>query len=142
VVSKDEREAGLREILNYGHTFGHALESVTKYRRYKHGEAVAWGMMMAARLGLEIGVMKEADASRVVALCDALVRLPKWPLVAAGSLIRAMQADKKTVGGKLRFVLSERIGRARTYGGVATDAVEMVLRRGRNLLAMSEAGDA
>ncbi len=56
VVSRDEREAGLREILNFGHTFGHALESVTKYRRYLHGEAVAWGMIVAALLGREMGV--------------------------------------------------------------------------------------
>jgi 3-dehydroquinate synthase len=142
VVSKDEREAGLREILNYGHTFGHALESVTKYRRYKHGEAVAWGMMMAARLGWEIGVMKDADASRVIGLCDAMVKLPEWPRVGAGVLIRAMRADKKTHAGKLRFVLSERIGKARTYERVPLSAVENVLRSGRGVLAMSEGLDA
>src|ERR1700736_5842836 len=68
VVTKDERESGLREILNFGHTFAHALESTTKYRRYQHGEAVAWGMMAAALLAHEIGVCGADYVSRVVLL--------------------------------------------------------------------------
>jgi 3-dehydroquinate synthase len=65
VVSCDEHESGLREILNYGHTFAHALESVTNYRRYQHGEAVAWGMMAAAFLGHELGLTRADDVSRI-----------------------------------------------------------------------------
>src|ERR1700730_7598903 len=68
VVTRDERESGLREILNFGHTFAHALESVTHYRRYQHGEAVAWGMMAAALLGHEMGITRANDVSRIVAL--------------------------------------------------------------------------
>src|ERR1700681_619622 len=68
VVSRDERESGLREILNFGHTFGHALESVTRYRRYLHGEAVAWGMIAAALLGRELGITRNDDVSRMVSL--------------------------------------------------------------------------
>ncbi len=66
VVSRDERESGLREILNYGHTFAHALEGVTNYRRYQHGEAVAWGMIAAAFLGHELGLTRADDVSRIV----------------------------------------------------------------------------
>src|SRR2546428_12136502 len=64
VVSKDERDSGMREILNFGHTFGHALESVTPYRRYQHGDAVAWGMMAVALLGTEAGFTPPHDAGR------------------------------------------------------------------------------
>jgi 3-dehydroquinate synthase len=128
VVSRDERESGLRETLNFGHTFGHALESVTKYRRFKHGEAVAWGMMAAALLGHEIGMMAADEVSRVVALVRRMGPLPAWPRVTPKKLMEAMRADKKTQAGKLRFVLSPRIGVARSVDGVPLDAVESVLR--------------
>jgi 3-dehydroquinate synthase len=127
VVSGDEREAGRREILNFGHTFGHALESITKYRRYLHGEAVAVGMVAAALLGQEIGVTSNADISRVVSLVRRLDSIPAWPDVTAKAFVNAMRADKKTQGGKLRFVLSPRIGEARTYEDVPLVAVERVL---------------
>jgi 3-dehydroquinate synthase len=128
VVSRDEREAGLREILNFGHTFGHALESVTKYKRFKHGEAVAWGMMCAALLGHEVGMMAADDVSRVVALVRRIGPLPAWPRVAPRVLMGAMRADKKTQAGKLRFVLATRIGMAKSVDGVPGNAVETVLR--------------
>jgi 3-dehydroquinate synthase len=127
VVSADEREAGLREILNFGHTFGHALESVTKYRRFQHGEAVAWGMMCAALLGHEIGVTSADEVSRVVALIRRIAPLPKWPTAPAESLLDAMHSDKKSRGGKIRFVLSPRIGQAQSYNSVSLDAVKRVL---------------
>src|SRR5258708_2555693 len=110
VVSRDERESVLREILNYGHTFAHALESVTKYRRYQHGEAVAWGMIAPAFLGHELGLTSADDVSRIVALIRRLGPLPPWPRVPAMALLRAMRSDKKTRSGVLRFVLSPRIG--------------------------------
>lgn len=127
VVSRDERESGLREILNFGHTFAHALESVTRYRRYQHGEAVAWGMMCAALLGHEIGVTPASDVSRVVSLVRRLGTLPPWPKVTALRLIEAMRSDKKTRAGKLRFVLSPGIGRAGSYDGIPEEAVKRVL---------------
>jgi 3-dehydroquinate synthase len=128
VVSRDERESGLREILNFGHTFAHALESVTRYKRYQHGEAVAWGMMAAALLGHEIGVTRADDVSRIVSLVRRIGPLPPWPRVAAGALVEAMRSDKKTRAGKLRFVLTPRIGKAGSYDGVPLAAVERVLR--------------
>jgi 3-dehydroquinate synthase len=128
VVSRDEREAGLREILNFGHTFAHALESVTHYRRYQHGEAVAWGMMAAALLGHEIGVTRAEDVSRIVSLVRRMGPLPPWPRVAIRDLIGAMRSDKKTRGGMLRFVLTPRIGKAASYDNVPLPVVERVLR--------------
>ena len=137
VVSRDERESGLREILNYGHTFAHALESVTKYRRYQHGEAVAWGMIAAAFLGHELGLTRADDVSRIVALIRCLGSLPAWPSVSPAALLGAMRSDKKTRSGILRFVLSPRIGAARSYDAVPLHAVERVLHFTPRLITAS-----
>jgi 3-dehydroquinate synthase len=137
VVSRDERESGVREILNFGHTFAHALESVTKYRRYQHGEAVAWGMIAAAFLGHELGLTRADDVSRIVALIRHLGPLPAWPRVPATTLLRAMRSDKKTRSGILRFVLSPRIGEARSYDTVPLHVVERVLHFTPRLIAAS-----
>jgi 3-dehydroquinate synthase len=136
-VSRDERESGMREILNYGHTFAHALESVTKYRRYQHGEAVAWGMIAAAFLGHELGLTRADDVSRIVALIRRLGPLPPWPRVPATALLRAMRSDKKTRSGILRFVLSPRIGEARSYDTVPLHVVERVLHFTPRLITAS-----
>jgi len=137
VVSRDEREFGLREILNYGHTFAHAIESVTKYRRYQHGEAVAWGMIAAAFLGHELGLTRADDVSRIVALIRRLGSLPPWPSLPPAALINAMRSDKKTRAGILRFVLSPRIGEARSYDTVPLHVVERVLHFTPRLIAAS-----
>jgi len=128
VVSKDEKESGLREILNFGHTFGHALESVTRYRRFQHGEAVAWGMMCAALLGHEVAGTTADVVSRIVALVRRVGPLPPWPEVKPREIIDAMRSDKKARGGKLRFVLAKKLGQARTFDGVAEKTVECILR--------------
>ncbi len=129
VVSQDERESGLREILNYGHTFGHALESATRYRRYQHGEAVAWGMMCAALLGYGV-VHTPGDAvARIVALIKRMGSpLPGWPKTSPKKLFAAMHADKKARGGRVRFVLAPRLGKASSYDDVPAKLVECVLR--------------
>jgi 3-dehydroquinate synthase len=119
VVSLDERESGLREVLNFGHTFAHALESVTRYRRYLHGEAVGWGMIAASKLAVANGMFSARDAGRVASLIARVGPLPAWPAVSPAQLVAAMQADKKTRAGRLRFVLPERIGRVRC--GVEVD---------------------
>src|SRR6266513_544582 len=135
VVSRDERESGLREILNFGHTFAHALESVTHYRRYQHGEAVAWGMMAAAFLGHELRLTPADDVSRIISLVHRLGPLPPWPNISNSALLNAMRSDKKSRSGILRFVLSPRIGHARTYDKVPQQAVERVLRFTPRLIA-------
>jgi 3-dehydroquinate synthase len=137
VVSRDERESSLREILNFGHTFAHALESVTHYRRYQHGEAVAWGMIAASFLGHELGLTRADDVSRIVALIRRLGPLPAWPRVAAATLVKSMRSDKKTRDGMVRFVLSPRIGEARTYDSISTQVVERVLHFTPHLIAAS-----
>jgi 3-dehydroquinate synthase len=128
VVGKDERESGLREILNFGHTFGHALESATAYKKYQHGEAVAWGMMAAALYGHEIQVTPAADASRIISLIRRMGKLPAWPSLAAKRLIELMGSDKKTRNGKLRFVLTPGIGKAATYDAQSLEKLELILR--------------
>jgi 3-dehydroquinate synthase len=141
VVTLDERESGLREILNFGHTFAHALESVTHYKRYQHGEAVAWGMMAAALLGHETGVTRANDVSRIVSLVRRMGPLPAWPRVPAGVLIEAMRSDKKAREGKLRFVLAPRIGKAASYDRVPLAAVERVVRFAPHFFCDSGAAD-
>jgi 3-dehydroquinate synthase len=125
VVSEDERESGVREILNFGHTFAHALESVTRYRTYLHGEAVGWGMLAAARLAVEKGMLSSVEEERIAKMIASVGPLPPWPSAPAARLIAAMQADKKTRAGRLRFVLPERIGTVRC--GVEADE-EMLVR--------------
>jgi 3-dehydroquinate synthase len=125
VVSRDERESGLREILNFGHTFAHALESVTRYRIYLHGEAVGLGMIAASRLAVEKRMFSPQDEARVAHLVARVGPLPPWPKTPPARLVAAMLADKKTRAGRLRFVLPERIGSVR-WGVEAEEA--MLLR--------------
>jgi 3-dehydroquinate synthase len=134
VVSADERESGLREMLNFGHTFAHALESVTRYRRYQHGEAVAWGMMCAALLGHEVARTPADDVARMIALIRQIGPLPGWPDVAPRKLFEAMRSDKKVHFGKVRFVLSPRIGQAESYNAVPEKTAVCILRFGPRAL--------
>jgi 3-dehydroquinate synthase len=137
VVSKDERESGLREILNFGHTFAHALETITKYRVYQHGEAVAWGMMCAALLGHEIHLTPADEVSRIVSLVRRIGHLPPWPNVHPRKLIALMRSDKKSRAGKLRFVLAPRIGQAQTHNNIPHDTLERVLHFAPHFLTPS-----
>jgi 3-dehydroquinate synthase len=110
VVTADEKESGLRRILNFGHTAGHALEAVTKYRRYRHGEAVAYGMLVAAELAVERGALADGDRRALVDLIAGLGPLPPIADVSAAQMLEAMQHDKKMVAGRLHFVLPTGIG--------------------------------
>jgi 3-dehydroquinate synthase len=127
VVSRDEKDSGLREILNFGHTFGHALETVTRYRRFRHGEAVGWGMLCAAWLAVEFGILPARDAARISQLIARVGHLPPWPDVTAARLVETMRADKKSRAGRLRFVLPTRIGHAETVEGVPEKLVRRIL---------------
>ncbi len=138
VVSRDERESGLREILNFGHTFAHTLESVTRYRRYQHGEAVAWGMIAAAVLGHEANITRAEDAARIISLVRRLGALPPWPKVRPEELMKAMRSDKKTRGGHLRFVLSPAIGKARSYDDIPDRLVHRVLQYTAGMMESAE----
>ncbi len=110
ITEQDERESGVREILNFGHTFGHALESVTRYRVFLHGEAVGWGMILAAALGIATNNLPVGDAVRIIRLVRRVGPLPSLPKVSAKAMLDAMRSDKKTRGGILRFVMPGKIG--------------------------------
>jgi 3-dehydroquinate synthase len=110
VVAADEREAGPRRVLNFGHTAGHALEAVTKYRKYRHGEAVAYGMLVAAELAVRRGALADLDRRTLADLITSLGPLPPIADISAGHMIEAMQHDKKMAAGRLHFVLPTAIG--------------------------------
>jgi 3-dehydroquinate synthase len=110
VVAADERESGLRRILNFGHTAGHALESVTRYRRYRHGEAVAYGMLGAAELSTARGALAGRDRQALADLVASLGPLPPISDISAAQMLDAMQHDKKMVNGRLNFVLPTAVG--------------------------------
>jgi len=110
VVSKDERESGLRAILNYGHTVGHAVESLTNYTGYRHGEAISIGMVIAARLAHKSGLCGRDVEVRVEALLSSLGLPVKFPDLPASGVLDAIAVDKKSEGGKVKFVLPTRIG--------------------------------
>ncbi len=111
VVNRDERESGLRMILNFGHTLGHAIEQVTRFKVLLHGEAVGWGMVAALELAVRRGTITVREAQRLEALIHRYGPLP--PLkVRAAKLVAATGADKKNIGGVRRFVLPVGIGDA------------------------------
>jgi 3-dehydroquinate synthase len=113
VVTRDERETGLRAILNFGHTFGHAIETATRYESWLHGEAVAAGMVMAADLSHRLGWLSVEDARRIGALIRAAGLPDRAPAgVDDKQLCRLMEVDKKVESGKLRVVLLKRLGEA------------------------------
>ncbi len=122
VVSADERERGLRRILNFGHTVGHALESETKYKHFLHGEAVAWGMIAAGLIALETKHTDRDTLERMVAAIKSYGRLPKVDVKARG-VIRLLTRDKKTVNGKVHFVLPVKIGEVEVVADVPERAV-------------------
>ena len=111
IVAKDEKESGLRMVLNYGHTFGHALEALTHYNRYRHGEAVSIGMNCAAQLAVNLQMFSETDFQRQRTLLKrAELPLTFPPDLTPEAISDAMYLDKKTLAGKLRLILPTRIG--------------------------------
>jgi 3-dehydroquinate synthase len=129
VVSKDERESGLRRILNYGHTVGHALEAVTKYRRYRHGEAIAYGMLAAADLAVARGALAERERQALANLIAALGPLPQVADLPMQDVLDAVRRDKKVVNGTLHFVIAIEIGATMTIDDVTEPELVAVLER-------------
>jgi len=113
VVSRDEREARLRMVLNLGHTFGHALEEATRYRRFLHGEAIGWGLLIVVRLAERLKMLKAADAERMQELICAVGPLPQIGDLASDKVLPLLSRDKKSIGGRIHWVIPERIGRVR-----------------------------
>jgi 3-dehydroquinate synthase len=110
VVSADERESGIRRILNFGHTVGHALEAVTRYRRFRHGEAVAYGMLAAIKLGAARGVTPPDVCNSVTKLITQLGPLPPVADLSGKEIVGAIAHDKKRIDGTLHFIAAKEIG--------------------------------
>lgn len=131
VVERDEEErTGLRAILNYGHTFAHAFETLTGYGKLLHGEAVAIGMVCASRLAERRGLVSAADTERQVRLLEALglpTTLPEDVTIDPQQALGCMRRDKKAVAGRTRFVLPTRLGHVKTFNDVPDEDVLAVL---------------
>ncbi len=134
VVKNDERESGLRALLNYGHTIGHAVEAAAGYSKIRHGEAVAIGMTLAARLAvrlemLDISIAK--DIEQTLASFGLPTEVP--PKLNAQVMADAMSVDKKVKAGRLRFILPDRIGHADLYGSVTADMAAEVINNSQQI---------
>jgi 3-dehydroquinate synthase len=125
IVGRDERENGLRRILNFGHTIGHALEAATNYRRFLHGEAVGWGMLGATRIARETGALDKTDAARIDRLVCRVGHLPPVRGIAMGRILKALRADKKSRAGQIGWVLPRRIGQVE----IGAEVPEVLVRR-------------
>jgi 3-dehydroquinate synthase len=112
VVAQDERESGLRAILNFGHTFGHAIEAGLGFGEWLHGEAVGCGMVMAAELSRRLGLIDDTYAQRIRALVERCGLPVRGPAFGADRYLELMRLDKKSEGGEIRFVVIEAPGRA------------------------------
>jgi 3-dehydroquinate synthase len=129
VVSADEREAGLRRILNFGHTAGHAIEAVTKYRRFRHGEAVGYGMLVAAEIAVGRGALADRDRQALADLITSLGPLPPIADLSPAQMLEAMQHDKKIVSGRLHFVLPTMVGATTIVDDVTAKEIRDALKR-------------
>lgn len=130
VVSKDEKEAGLRAILNYGHTIGHAVESLTGYRLVNHGEAVAIGMVAAGQIAVELGLWTQAECDRQHALIQKTGLPTQIPAeLDVEAIVATLQTDKKVEAGRVRFVLPTQIGAVKVTDQVPSETVKQVLRQ-------------
>ena len=129
VVSADEKESGLRRILNFGHTFGHALEAETRYVRFLHGEAVSWGMRAATHLAESSGLLSNPDASAIIRVLNEFGPIPTLSGIAPEALSGRLVKDKKTIQNKIHFVLPVRLGEVTVTADVAPAAVSTAIER-------------
>ena len=127
IVEQDERESGVRRTLNFGHTAGHALEAVTKYRRFRHGEAIAYGMLVAAELAVGRGLFPPADRDALAALITKMGPLPPIADLSAAQVVEAVGRDKKVVAGQLHYVLPAAIGATTIVTDVTPDELGAAL---------------
>ncbi len=127
VVSADERESGLRRILNFGHTIGHAIEAETEYKRFLHGEAIAWGMLAATRLSELTGTLEETAAERIRRTICRYGPLPCVQDLDHKKLISRLNSDKKTLKGKVHFILPSAIGVVKVISGIPDDVIRRAM---------------
>jgi len=129
VVAADERESGLRRILNFGHTAGHGLEAATKYRRYRHGEAIAYGMLVSAEIAVTRGALADRDRKALADLIASLGPLPPIADVPSAQVLEAIRHDKKVVAGKLHYVLATAVGATSIVDDVTERELKAALKR-------------
>ena len=129
VVSADERESGPRRILNFGHTIGHALEAVTKYKQFRHGEAIGYGMMAALHIGVARGVTPKSLLDEIEALIAHLGPLPSVSAISAKEVYAAIGRDKKVVNGTLHFVAASDRGKTVELTDVTEKEIKAACRR-------------
>ncbi len=127
VVLGDEREHGQRRILNFGHTAGHAFEAVTKYKRFLHGEAVAYGMLVAAELGVTRGLMPAADRDAVADVIAKMGPLPAVTDIPVADVLEAIGHDKKVIKGQLHYVMPKAIGACEVVTDVTKEELAAAL---------------
>jgi 3-dehydroquinate synthase len=132
VVSADEKEGDLRRVLNFGHTLGHAFEAATAYKKFLHGEAVAWGMIAAAKIASEIGICDREVCKRIRSAALAWGALPQVT-VQSGKALQLLQSDKKTERGHVNFVLPKHIGKVEIVKDVPEGAITTALAEVRRL---------
>jgi 3-dehydroquinate synthase len=128
VVGGDEREGGARKVLNLGHTLGHALESVTRYRRFTHGEAVGWGTLAASIIAHGRGLLDAASFGRIANALDRLGPRPRVSDLPPGPILDALAHDKKNRAGRTVFILPTAIGRVEIRDDVTPEEVKGALR--------------
>lgn len=129
VVSLDEKESGLRMILNFGHTVGHAIEKETGYRKYNHGEAVAIGMVCASYIAKEIGLLAEADVIRIKTVLRNLHLPVQAESCTAKGVYEDIFHDKKTIDGQVNWVLPEKIGQVKIWSDVSQTVIECCIEK-------------
>ncbi len=132
VVGQDEEEHGLRKILNFGHTIGHALEAETSYKVFLHGEAVAWGMVASAMIAVSMHKTSLETAQRIISLVLAYAPLPNVD-VRPKAIFRRLASDKKTLDGLVHFILPHEVGQVDIVTDVSERAVLQVVQELRNL---------
>jgi 3-dehydroquinate synthase len=128
VVTQDEKEAGLRAILNYGHTLGHAVESLTGYSQINHGEAVGIGMVAAGEIAVKMGLWSQTDCDRTLSLIEKTGLPTKIPTeLKLEAILNTLQTDKKVKAGKVRFILPTAISEVMVSDDVTSEILESVL---------------
>ena len=129
VVAADEREHDLRRTLNFGHTAGHAIEAITKYRRFRHGEAVAYGMLVAADIAVARGMLGRAERQALADIIAHLGPLPPIADLSVKQILQTIRRDKKVLAGRLHVVLPTAIGQTVIVDDVSEKEIELALRK-------------
>lgn len=129
VVNQDEKEAGIRAVLNYGHTFGHVVENETNYKTYLHGEAVAIGMVMANALAIELGLFTQDEADEVTSLLKRANLPTEYTIKDVEDFYEHFFLDKKSAKGSIKFILPDSIGNNKMIAGIDDKTVKKVLQK-------------